>query len=272
MERPDYSIGPRAARGLSAVTHLCGTIQEMRTAIISDIHGNLTALEAVLADLNGASPDLILQGGDLAYGGHRPAEVVDRIRESGWAGVLGNTDEVHWNVEARTELERRAPKLHDLFHLIFDVLAPATARLLGEERIAWIRALPRVWRVREAGVALVHASPENLWQAPAPDCDESELRGTYQSLGHPIVVYGHIHRPYVRVLPGFTVANSGSVGMPYDGDPRASYLLIEEGKVVIRRVEYDVERECRELIASGYPHAAWLAEIRRTGAYVPPPS
>jgi diadenosine tetraphosphatase ApaH/serine/threonine PP2A family protein phosphatase len=84
-------------------------------------------------------------------------------------------------------------------------------------------------------------------------------------------VYGHIHRPYVRSLPGLTVANSGSAGSPYDGDPRASYLLVEEGRAEIRRVEYDVERECKELIASGYPQAAWLAEIRRKGAYVPPP-
>ena len=243
----------------------------MRTAIVSDIHGNLAALEAVLADLKATSPDLVVQGGDLAMGGHRAAEVVDRIRELGWPGVVGNTDEVLWNDESRAALEKSAPKLGPLLRLIFDD-AEATTALLGPERIAWMRTLPAEWRSSDAQIAVVHASPGNLWRAPGPDADDAELAATYGSLGAHVVVYGHIHRPYVRAAAGFIVANSGSVGSPYDGDPRASYLLVEGGRVSIRRVEYDVERACRELIASGYPHAAWLAEIRRRGAYVPPPS
>jgi len=132
----------------------------------------------------------------------------------------------------------------------------------------WLQALPPAWQ--NHGLALTHASPGDLWQAPMPECEEQQLVATYGSLGSSIVVYGHIHRPYVRHAPGFVVANSGSVGTPYDGDPRASYLLIEHGKVAIRRVEYDVEAEIRYLLSSGYPHAAWLAEIRRHGKYVPP--
>jgi len=241
----------------------------MRTAIISDIHGNLAALEAVLADVRVASPDLVVQGGDLAMGGHRPAEVVDRIRELGWPGVVGNTDEVLWNDESRAALERSAPKLGPLLRIIFDDAA-ATTKLLGEERVAWLRGLPAEWRSSDAQIALVHASPGNLWRAPGPESDEAELVATYGNLGARIAVYGHIHRPYVRTVGALTVANSGSVGAPYDGDPRPSYLLIEDGRVTIRRVAYDIERECREFIASGYPHAEWLAEIRRKGAFVPP--
>ncbi|HKM89380.1 MAG TPA: metallophosphoesterase family protein [Candidatus Acidoferrales bacterium] len=242
----------------------------MRTAILSDVHGNMAALEAVLADLKLASPDLVLQGGDLAMGGHRPAEVVDRIREMGCPGVVGNTDEVLWNDESRAALERSAPKLGPLLRMIFDDVA-ATVELLGEERVAWLRTLPGEWRSSDAQIALVHASPGNLWRAPGPEGDEAELVATYGSLGARIAVYGHIHRPYVRSLAALTVANSGSVGAPYDGDPRPSYLLIEGGRATIRRVAYDLERECREFVASGYPHAEWLAEIRRKGAYVPPP-
>src|SRR5258708_38244935 len=67
---------------------------EMRIAIVSDIHGNRTAFEAVLADLRQASPDLILHGGDLADGGASPVEIVERIRDLGWQGVIGNTDEM----------------------------------------------------------------------------------------------------------------------------------------------------------------------------------
>lgn len=66
------------------------------------------------------------------------------------------------------------------------------------------------------------------------------------------------------------VANSGSVGLTWDGDPRASYLLIENGDIEVRRVEYQVEREVSELLASGLPYAKWLAEMRRRAAFVPP--
>jgi len=80
----------------------------------------------------------------------------------------------------------------------------------------------------------------------------------------------NIHRPFVRRLEGFTVANSGSVGLPYDGDPRASYVVVEDGTVTIRRIEYDVDQEIQELHAKHYPHSEWLASILRTAQYRPP--
>lgn len=83
------------------------------------------------------------------------------------------------------------------------------------------------------------------------------MESTYAELEHQIVVYGHIHLPFVRPVSNLTVANSGSVGLPFDGDPRASYLLITESIAAVRRVEYNVEREVRALLASGLPHAEW---------------
>jgi len=240
----------------------------MRLAVLSDIHGNLPALEAVISDLKTVSPDIVLHGGDLIASGHRPIEVLDRIRDVGWTGVLGNTDEMLWTPENLGELAKRAPKLDRLLQILFNEFAPATRNLIGEERLRWLRTLPREWR--NDGIALVHASPGDLWQAPMPESDPRQLIETYSSLQTAVVVYGHIHRPYIRELPGLVIANSGSVGMPYDGDNRASYLLITDRQVTIRRVEYDVEAEVRELLISGYPHAAWLAEIRRHGKYLPP--
>ena len=73
----------------------------MRIAILSDIHGDRTAFEAVLADLQQTSPDLILRGGDLADAGASPVEIVDRIRDLGWQGVVGNTDEMLFRPESR---------------------------------------------------------------------------------------------------------------------------------------------------------------------------
>jgi len=241
----------------------------MRIAIISDIHGNLTALDAVLADLRQQKPDLVLHGGDLPYGGSHPAEVIDCIVQEGWKGVLGNTDEMLWDNSARPALEASTPKLKPLFKALFDVCGPATTQIIGESRLAWLRALPP--ELRHENVALMHASPGNVWRAPMDTADDVELENTYKQLNAEIVVYCHIHRPFIRQVGGMTVCNTGSVGSPYDGDPRSSYLLITEDQPAIRRVEYDVEKEAGRLLASDYPLKEWIAEMRRKASYVPPP-
>jgi putative phosphoesterase len=241
----------------------------MRIAILADIHGNLTALDAVLADLRQQKPDVIFHGGDLAFGGCNPSEVIDRIIQEGWKGVLGNTDEMLWDTSARTALEASAPKLKPLFKVLFDLSGPATKQMIGPSRLEWLRALPA--ELRHENLALMHASPGNLWRAPMDTADDAELRNTYAPLNAEIVVYCHIHRPFIRKVGSMTVCNTGSVGSPYDGDPRASYLMIDDGQPAIRRVTYDVEKEVGRLLASDYPQKEWIAEMRRRGSYVPPP-
>jgi predicted phosphodiesterase len=240
----------------------------MRIAVVSDTHGNLTAFEAVLRDLRDCAPDLVLHGGDLAEGGARPAEVIDRIRSLGWPGVVGNTDEVLWAPERLEEFATKAPKLRLLMTCIGEIVA-TTTQWLGADRIAWLRALPQIQH--HGPLVLVHAGPDDLWRAPLATASDPELESVYSVLEAPIAVYGHIHTPFVRQLAGFIVANSGSAGLPYDGDTRASYLLLDESQVSIRRVEYDIEAECRALLHSALPHASWVAQIIRAGRYVPPP-
>jgi putative phosphoesterase len=241
----------------------------MRIAIVSDIHGNLTAFEAVVADLRRRAPDLILHGGDLAASGPRPAEIVDRIRDLGWPGVCGNTDEMLWDAEPLSDLERRHPRQHGLWRVVGEIAA-RTCDWLGEERIDWLRSLPR--ELRRDPVALVHASPGDLWVAPAPEAGDAELDETYRALAAPIVAYGHIHRSFVRNLGSRIVANSGSVSLSYDADPRASYLLIDDLNVSVQRVEYDVEREAAALLRSGLPGADWLCATLRAARYTPLPA
>jgi predicted phosphodiesterase len=238
----------------------------MRLAIVSDIHGNLTALDAVIADLEGRGVDAVVHGGDLALAGCRGAEVIDRIRELGWAGIVGNTDELLWKPDDQDVQLRQAPRLGDLLRLLFVEYAPATREALGDERVTWLRGLPHAYSVGETD--LVHASPGDLWRAPLPDCDASELATTYDLLDGAIRVYGHIHRPFVRKLDRFTVANCGSVGSPFDGDPRASYLLVDAGVAKVIRVEYDIEREVRALEHSSYPDSRRIAEMRRSGKFI----
>jgi putative phosphoesterase len=239
----------------------------MRVAIVADIHGNRRAFEAVLADLRQVAPDLIVHGGDLAYGGTHPAEIVDEVRALGWPGVRGNTDEMLWAPESLTEFAAKQPKLAPLLARIQDLI-PSTLARIGEERLRWLEGVPEQYSGE--GFSLVHASPGDLWRAPMPNASDDELQTTYASLRAPIVVYGHIHRPYVRRMQGMTVANTGSVSQSYDGDRRASYLVIDGESVTIRRVEYDVESEAKELLRSGLPHAEWMAKILLAGQYVPP--
>jgi len=150
-----------------------------------------------------------------------------------------------WRPELLTELELKAPSKHGLRRVLFHDVAPVTRELLGNERISWLRGLPMRWSGHD--LTVLHASPDNLWRAPLADAPDSELLEVYGGLESEAVVYGHIHRPFVRELGRSAVANSGSVGLNYDGDQRARYAIVTDGEVSIRRVEYDVEREIREL-------------------------
>jgi predicted phosphodiesterase len=235
----------------------------MRIAIVSDIHGNRTAFEAVLADLRQTSPDLILHGGDLPHGGASPADIVDRIRDLGWPGVVGNTDEMLWKPETLTELADQLPNLKAMWDAIHQ-MAAAACDALGDERLAWLRTLPRIQV--HGPMALVHASPESLWQAPGPEASDAELQSVYSPLGQPIAIYAHIHRSYIRNIAGMTIANTGSVSLSYDGDQRAAYLLLDDFTPSIRRVEYNVDRELKALARCGLPHADWIAKILQTAS------
>jgi predicted phosphodiesterase len=233
----------------------------MRIAIVSDIHGNRTAFEAVLADLKQTAPDLVLHGGDLAASGSSPDEIVDRIRALGWAGVLGNTDEMLFDPDSLQNFAQQSPALQPLVGVI-EEMAAATRETLGDDRLAWLRTLPRIHT--EGPIALVHASPETAWRAPAADASEAELKSIYTPLDHAVVIYAHIHHPYIRSVSGGVVANTGSVSLSYDGDPRASYLLLDDGSPSIRRVLYDMDKELMILSGSGLPHADWIAKALAT--------
>lgn len=223
----------------------------MKLAIVSDIHGNLTALDAVLADLERVGPDRVVQGGDLVVNGPRPAECLAAVRERGWAGIRGNTDQALWDQES---------------HPVPSAMA-ATAgwakEHLSDGDLTWLQGQPLEWRDGDE-VALVHAVPGDLWTVIREDAPDEELRSTYGPLAARLAVYCHIHVPFIRQVGGhLTVANTGSVGLPFDGDPRAAYLLVEDGTPSTRRVPYDLERAVHDLHATGHPAAARLEQSYR---------
>ena len=238
----------------------------MRIAVVSDIHANLSALEAVIADLRTTTPDLIVHGGDLMSGGARPAEVIDLVREMRWPGVFGNTDEMLWAPARVSEILHRA-ELRHVRDLILNYTIPATLSAIGGARLGWLQALQRRWS--DGDLSVVHAGPDDVWQMTRPDASDEELNDVFGSLRAKRVVYGHLHVPFVRRLPAFTLVNSGAVGQSFDGDPRAAYALIDGDRIEIRRVQYDVEVEVQLLLDSDDPFARSTAETLRTGRYVP---
>jgi predicted phosphodiesterase len=242
----------------------------MRIAILSDIHGNRTAFEAVVADLRSVSPDLVLHGGDLADSGSSPLPIVDAIRDFSWPGVMGNTDEMVVRPQALEDFAAQSKAPAALWEAV-RAIAAATRAALGEERLMWMRGLPLIHRAD--GLGLVHASPGSCWSAPAADAGDAELAATFGSLARPVVAHGHTHLPGIRRLVGETphlVINCGSVGLPYDGDPRAAYLLLDGDHAAIRRVAWSVERELALLSQCGLPGAAWTAKMLRARGPVMP--
>jgi predicted phosphodiesterase len=198
-------------------------------AVLYDVHGNLAALDAVLADARGAGAERWVLGGDYAVFGAWPAETVERLRElepAVW--IRGNVD--RWAGDPAG-----APDDSSLQQAIADcraALGDATADELG--------ALPTEAEV--AGARVVHASPVSDLRsfAPEPTPEEAEL---LDGTSHPRLLFGHTHVQFRRpsAVGGVELVNPGSVGVPLDGDRRAAYALIDPGDrtLDLRRVAYD---------------------------------
>lgn len=202
----------------------------MRIAVVSDIHGNLVALDAVLADLEQQSVDEVWCGGDVAFGGPWPSECVARVRAARWDTVRGNTDV--WVTGDPQTVD--SPAGRD------EIEAFATEAALSEDDRRWLLGLP-LGHSGRGSLLLVHGTPQSPFTAPEPDAPSSEF-ASYEG-GAAVVVYGHVHRAFVRRLAdGTIVCNSGSVGAPRDGRD-ACYLLVDQQgpdwTLRHRRVPYD---------------------------------
>jgi diadenosine tetraphosphatase ApaH/serine/threonine PP2A family protein phosphatase len=192
-------------------------------ALLYDIHGNLPALEAVLADA--ADADEFLLGGDYATFGAWPVEAVERLRDLDAEWIRGNVD--RWLVDSS-----------DIPDFMVE-LVERSRELIGEELSRELAALPE--STTRGGTLYCHASPLSDMDSfyPEPhDTDAERLMGVEAER----VVFGHTHLSFERPGPGgIQLLNPGSVGMPLDGDHRAAYAVIDGDRVERRRVEYDWE-------------------------------
>lgn len=186
----------------------------MRVAVISDIHGNLLALDAVTTDIEAQGVDEVWCGGDIGFGGPWASECIARVREAGWPTVKGNTD-VWLTGDPQTVDSPEGRKR---------IEALAAAHAISDDDARWLAGLP-VGHTAPGGILLVHGTPDSPFQAPGPHAPEGAFE-PYRARGS-LVVYGHIHVAFTRRLAdGTLVANTGAVGMPKDADT-ASYLLID---------------------------------------------
>jgi predicted phosphodiesterase len=220
----------------------------MRVAVLSDIHGNLPALEAVLAEVEAAAPDLIVLNGDLADGPF-PAETLDVLMGLGdratW--VRGNGD--RWVTEAYDgTFERTGGPADDLVEWTATKLSRA-----HRDRLAALSLTTSVEIPGLGDVAFCHASARSDNEMVLVTSDVDHLREALGPLPQETVVAGHCHMPFDRLFDRRRIVNAGAVGMPY-GHVGASWALLGPD-VVLRRTMYDLDAAAARIARSGMPDA-----------------
>jgi putative phosphoesterase len=220
----------------------------MKLLILSDVHGNLTALEAVLR----AEPsfDRVLFLGDAVDYGPDPAACLDRLTDLEPVWVKGNHDNA---VATGADCACAAA-----FRRLSRASREFTRSVLRPEQLDLLRTLPveRTVSVGGQDFYLTHASPaDHLFEYVSPTADPQRWARAMEAAPEPcrVILVGHTHRPYLRPFKDKTAVNPGSVGQPRDHDPRASYAIWEDGHISLKRVSYDVASTVRRLEQTGQP-------------------
>lgn len=226
----------------------------MKIALIGDVHANLPALEAVLdhAGRQGARDELWNVGDFVGYGPF-PDEVVKVLRTEKTESIIGNYDQKVLQVSRRKQewQKSKPPEKWIAFKWAWENLS--------RESRDFLRELPAERRLEACGkrILLIHGSPLSIKEHLTPDTPEPRLRELSRAARADIIICGHSHIPFIREVDGVFFLNPGSVGRPDDGDPRASYAVLELTSRRIRlqhhRVAYDVERTLAALREHGLP-------------------
>ena len=244
-----------------------------RLAVLSDVHGNLEALTAVRAALKKERPDAVVIAGDHVFNGPDPAGVVDALREMEATGatiVQGNTDVAvadfdyaaafPWFTDGVPDTVRDAAEwAHDA---------------LGDDRIGWLRRLPTERRLvlEDTMILGCHASPGSQTQGFDAQLDPTVVLERVARTDARVIVCGHTHLPEVRDLGWKLIVNDGSAGYAFDGDPTASWALVElesgEIRAEIRRAEFDTMAVANAISARGLAGDVYRAATVRTGKLV----
>ena len=235
----------------------------MRYALISDIHANLPALEAVLADIEQRSATAIYHLGDLVGYAPWPDEVVALLRTRGITGVAGNYDSTVATHYRHCGCKYEDARQEELSHVSYAWTLEHTSAASKQ----WLGALPFRIDLRPLGghlsgprLMLLHGNPilnTVYWTEDRSDAFCTDMAARAGANGGDVIAFGHTHKPWQREVEGIRFVNAGSVGRPKDGDPRAGYALVDfvdqAVNVEFVRVEYDVQRAAAGVRAHGLP-------------------
>lgn len=237
---------------------------EMKIAVIGDVHSNIYALETVLNDINRHNVDFIVSTGDLVGYVPFPNEVIDCLRAEHIISVQGNYDKAIGNKELICGCDYKDPKMIELASLSVQY----TNKTIREDNRHFLKYLPKEIRINAGvmNILVVHGSPRRMNEFLYEN--SVELSEVTLDLMEDILICGHTHIPYYRIINGKHVINSGSVGKPKHGNTNAVYVIVEvigsDVKVDFIEVEYDVERtavaiEANEILPNEF------AEMLRKG-------
>ena len=231
----------------------------MKFLVLSDIHGNWAALQAIQED----GVDAVLCLGDMVSYGPFPGECITWVQERATHVLRGNHDTaLSFGLDPRAAGFKRE-------------LAQATLevhrRLLFSDAVEWLRSLPTEvgFRLGDSDCCAVHASPADPLYSYrlTPRLPDQEMEGELQGAQADLLCVGHTHLPMIRRAGSMVILNPGSVGQPLDGDPRTSYAVVQDGVPEIRRVPYDIEATIAGIRKMGLSTEAAeaLVGILRTG-------
>lgn len=245
-----------------------------RLVVISDVHGNVVALEAVRKAIRAEKPDLVAIAGDLVLNGPDPAATVDLLRQmesDGAAIVSGNTD----IAAADFDYAAAFPWMLDGVPEVFVAAAEWAHDALGDERVAWLRRLPSERRLRADDGTMIlvcHASPGSQTAGFDQALEASIVVERVSRTDARVIVCGHTHLPEIRDLGWKLIVNAGSAGFVFDGDPTASWARVDiaDGEIAaeIRRTEFDALAVANAISARGLPGDVYRAATVRTGKLV----
>lgn len=246
----------------------------LTVALISDIHGNVLALDAALADIKSHRVDRIAILGDLVQNGPRPAETIERVMELDAAGAIviaGNTD----IAVADGDFTAAYPWLDEVpdGHM---AAAEWARDLLSDEQLEYLRRLPAERRISAGDDALVlfcHGSPGSQTSGLSADLDPSITVQRVTRTDARVICCGHTHVADVRELGRKLIVNPGSCGFAFDGSPDACWALLEvedeeAPAASLKRASYDAQTAAEEVSERGLPSDVYRAAAIRTGRFV----
>jgi putative phosphoesterase len=222
----------------------------MRVAALYDVHGNVPALEAVLAEVEALEVDAIVVGGDIAIG-PMPREALERLLQLGERALFlrGNGDR---------EIAADPPGSGGS---LWAERTRWSAEQLERGQLAWLAALPDTQSVEVDGLGPVlfcHGSPRSDEEILTRISPEERVAAAVAGVAEHVVVCGHTHVQFDREVAGKRLVNAGSVGMPYEAQPGAYWALLGPD-VELRRTDYDLEAAATAIRATGFPEAEELA-------------